>query len=161
VDPSSAQTLLGRLLSEMAQTEHSAAAHPRKEAARFDPNDAPAIALLDVSNHALRSLGELHRLGGAQRFGAAFGIALSNVRNTLLDRIVSREKSYRATLIGLQHGIDCAILMQATARACSRPEIASFCDRWLDERCPLVDACRRAVPWFASHPALAMQRGTA
>jgi hypothetical protein len=150
--------LLHGLLTEMAQTEQSAVAHPRKEAARLDRGATPALAMLAVAGHAERVLVEVERLGGRPRLGKLLGTMLSTVRDAISDRMISRELSYRGTLIGLQHGLDCAVLTKAAAGACGRTDVVDFCERWLEERRPLVSECREAVTWFADHPALALQR---
>lgn len=158
--PSAEQDLLENLLIEMTQTERSAKEHPRKEAERLETGAPPARALLSVSSHAGRILPELERLAGPQRanIGETIGSLFSVVRDALLDKLISREKSYRGTLIGLHHGIDCAMLTRAVATTCARPEIVTFLDAWLAEREPLVVDCQRELGWFASRAELASER---
>jgi hypothetical protein len=152
--------LLQHLLTEMVQTEESAREHPRKEAARFVAGDPPAVAMLAVAEHAERALPALERLTGppSRGLGKAIGSTFSAVRDLLGDRLISREKSYRGTLLGLHHGIDCALLTQAVAWACGRTDVVAFCTDWVDQRRPLVARCQREMTWFAAHPDLAAQK---
>jgi len=151
---------LERLLTEMLQPEQSASEHPRKEAERLGAEQPPALALLAVAEHAQRWLPELRGLCAKPptRLGEAIGSTFSAVRDAVTDRFLSHEKSYRGTLLGLQHGIGCAVLTRAVAGTRRRLEVVSHCDRWLDERRPLVDACERQLPWFATHVELASER---
>lgn len=154
------ESLLAALLTEMAQTEKSAVEHPRKEAARIGAGEPPARALLAVAEHAQKRLAELERFAGPRRsrIGEAIGTTFSALRRAIADRLLSKEKSYRGTLIGLQHGVDCALLTRAVASACRQRELVDFLGDWLEERQPLVARCRRQVTWFASHPELARER---
>jgi hypothetical protein len=152
--------LLDALLIEMAQTERSAKEHPRKEANRLGVDEPPARALLAVADHAERRLPELERLVGSTRssIGEAIGNTFSVLREALADRLVSKEKSYRGTLIGLHHGVDCALLTRAVASVCERPELVRLLTVWLEEREPLVARCQREVEWFAAHADVARER---
>jgi hypothetical protein len=154
--------LLEALLTEMLQTEQSALEHARKEASRLQPDAGPAQALRAVSDHAAHALRELERLADRRErgVGRTIGSSFSAIRDRVLDRLVSREKSYRGTLLGLHHGIDCAVLTQAVAQACGRSDVAAFLTGWLEERRDLVHACQRQLAWFASHPTLAMDRAS-
>jgi hypothetical protein len=154
------EALLHSLLTEMVQTEESAERHPRREASRFAADDPPAAALLAVAEHAERALAELESLDGpsSRGLGKAIGKTFSAVREIVGDRLISKEKSYRGTLVGLHHGIDCALLTRAVASRCGRSDVVSFCNGWLEERRPLVARCQREVAWFAAHPERARQR---
>jgi hypothetical protein len=152
-------TLLTTLLTEMFQTEKSAMEHPRKEAERLG-SEPPGIAMLAVSEHAEQAIRDLERLScdGARNFGKAIGEVFSMVRDAVTDRLMSTEKSYRGTLLGLHHGIDCATLTRAVASECGDSELASFLSVWLQERRPLVYACEDELKWFARHPKRATER---
>lgn len=148
--------LLPRLVVEMFQTEESAKEHPRKEAERLE-GTPPGAAMLRVSAHAERSLAELERvtreLGYERRgLGVAIGKTFSLVREAVVDRIMSQEKNYRGTLLGMQHGVDLFTLVEAAARRAGKTPLAEFCARWLAERTPLVEAARKEIPWFAANP---------
>lgn len=151
---------LNTLLLEMAQTELSAMEHPRKEANRLGVEKSPARALLAIAEHAERSLPRLEQLVGERRasIGEALGSTLSVLRQAVVDKLVSREKSYRGTLLGLHHGVDCALLTRSVSDLCARPELVDFLSAWLEEREPLVAACQREMQWFASHAGLATER---
>jgi hypothetical protein len=154
--------LLERLLAEMLQTEQSASEHPRKEAEALGADQPPAAAMLAIAEHAERCLPELRAFCAASpsRIGEAIGSAFSAIRDAVTDRLMSIEKSYRGTLLGLHHGIGCAVLMRAVAGTRRQMEIVDFCDRWLDQRRPLVDACERQIPWFATHVHEATEKGS-
>jgi hypothetical protein len=159
------ESLLGRLFVELFQTEESARKHPRIEAERLG-DTAPGRAMRVVSDHASRVLPELRRLAAAERLesrslGSWIGDAFSVARRVAFDRMLDREKSYRGTLIGLYHGVDVVRLLRASARTDGRDRIAAFCDAWLDERIPLIDAAGRQLDWFAEHPQLALESSTA
>jgi hypothetical protein len=153
--------LLERLLGEMVQSEKSASEHTRKEAERLGAGEGPANALLAVAEHADRSLPRFEAFCevGASRVGEAIGSAFCAIRDALADRVMSAEKSYRGTVLGIHHGIGCAVLTRAVAGTRRRMEVVEFCDRWLDERRPLADACEHQIPWFATHVQVAEERG--
>jgi hypothetical protein len=160
VDTRVDEDLLDNLLIEMAQTERSSTLHPRREAERLGTGATPAIAFLAGADHADRVLPEIERLAGPKdgALGKAIGRTFSMVRDKFGDKLISKEKSYRGTLAGLHHGIDCALLTHAVATRCGRSDVAEFLARWLDERQPLVASCQRAVTWFAAHPDTAIER---
>ena len=113
--------LLKILFVELCQTEESAIEHPRTEAERLAATP-PAAALLAVSAHAERLRLELEAIAraedlGTTTLGAKIGDALSVMRDFVIDRTVSREKSYRGTLIGMHHGVDVVRLVRHTAVA--------------------------------------------
>jgi len=148
--------LLSRLFAELCQTEQSAYQHPRIEAQRLG-DVPPARAMLAVSQHAELALGELKQLAQAESLpiqaavGRRIGMLFSMLRKAL-DFMLDREKSYRATLLGMHHGVDLVILVAAAARADERWELARWCERWLTARRPLVDSVASDLSWFATHP---------
>jgi hypothetical protein len=157
--------LLGRLFVELFQTEESARKHPRIEGERLG-DSPPGRAMRAVSVHAARVLPELRRLAeaeglGTHSVGSWIGDAFSFARRLAFDRMLDREKSYRGTLIGMYHGVDVVRLVRAAARARGRDRISTFCDAWLDERIPLIEAAGRQLDWFGAHPAIAVESSTA
>jgi hypothetical protein len=147
---------LDLLAHEMFQTEQSACDHPRVEAARLG-DVAPARALLAVADHATAAMAELTPLMRRNHLvvspgGRAVGAAFSRVRDRFADLLLSSEKSYRATLLGMRHGVDLVELVMSTAREDDDPELAAWCERWLATRRPLVEAAARELEWFAQHP---------
>lgn len=158
---SASEKLLARLFIELFQTEESAREHPRVEAARLG-DIPPARAQLAVSEHAERSLQELAELARREGLettsaGQRIGDLFSKVRDAIADRALDREKTYRATLLGMRHGVDLVTLVHGSARVEGRAAVASWCSRWLDERRPLVERVSAELAWFASHPERALE----
>jgi len=148
--------LLKSLFRELFQSERSAMKHPRREAERLG-GGPPAQALTAVSDHARSMFAGLCAVARAtevpvSRAGMAIGSLLSIARHAVLDRAVEAERSYRATLLGMRHGVDLVKLIRKVADASGRVELAGFCTRWLEEREPLVDRVESAMGWFAEHP---------
>lgn len=148
--------LLRSLFRELFQSERSAMKHPRREAERLG-SGPPAQALEAVTDHAKRVFAELCAAARASnvpvsRAGMAIGSLFSIARHVVLDRAVDTERSYRATLLGMRHGVDVVKLVRKVADASGRVELAGFCTRWLDDREPLVERVESAMSWFAEHP---------
>ncbi len=143
------------LFAELFQAEHSAYRHPRREAARLG-HVPPASALLAVSAHANETLDVLPVLArergikGAETAALA-GEAFSAARHLVVDRLLSPEKSYRGTLLGLRHGIDLVRLLRAAADEDGDAALVDFCDRWLGVRLRLVAGVEAEIGWFGHH----------
>lgn len=154
--PSRRRAWLNLLVHELFQTEQSAVEHPRIEADRLG-DVPPALALREVSVHAARALAELPSLMRrsdlvVSRGGRLVGSAFSRIRDYFADLLLSREKSYRATLLGMRHGVDLVEMVATLARSDGDLELADWCDRWISGRRPLVEAAARELAWFAEHP---------
>jgi hypothetical protein len=154
----SAHALLASLFRELFQTEYSAKVHPRREARHL--GEAPAEALRAVSGHAAQVLRELPTIARAHelpvsRTALSVGALFSFVRETIADRIVESERSYRGTLLGMRHGIDLVKMIRMVADHNGLVDIGGFCTRWLDTREPLVAKVEQALSWFAHHPGAA------
>jgi hypothetical protein len=154
--------LLTSLFRELFQAERSAELHGEREARRLGMG-SPASALHAVAAHARRAHRELEGLAGDEEVrlrdaAGRVGALLSNARHLLLDRLVDRERSFRATLLGLRHGLDTVRMLRHVADAAGRVELGGFCTRWLEEREPLVADVERSMSWFAHHPGLAAER---
>lgn len=152
---------LANLVRELFQTEESAKEHPMLEAERLG-EVPPAVALRAVAAHARRTLAELPSLvrrhdlpvsNGGRRVGAAF----STIRNRFADLMLTAERSYRGTLLGMRHGVDLVILIQSVARMEGDGGLANWCDHWLERRRPLVEAAAQELAWFAANPARARE----
>lgn len=148
--------LLRSLFRELFQSERSAMKHPRREAERLG-GGPPAQALEAVTDHAKRVFAELCATARTSnvpvsRAGMAIGSLFSIARHFVLDRAVDAERSYRATLLGIRHGVDVVKLVRKIADASGRVELAGFCTRWLEEREPLIERVESAMGWFAEHP---------
>lgn len=153
--------LLATLFFELFQTERSAIAHPSREADRYGETP-PAHALRAIASHAKRTLPEIEGLARSRdirltRAGKAVGEMLSVIRDAVVDRLVSSEKSYRGTLIGVRHGIDLVTLIASLAEELDDQELVRFTTRWMRERQPLVGVATEALSWFARHPDLAVR----
>lgn len=158
-----ARQLLATLLQELFQTEQSAKVHPAREAERLGAIP-PAAALRAVSEHATHILEELPGL--TQRCGLELGLLgkttgqlLSNLRQWVIDRLVEPERSYRATLLGMRHGVDLVTLISQLAQAEGNHDLAKWCARWLRERSPLVESVAVELSWFAQSPQAAIAAG--
>src|SRR6185295_13057519 len=154
-------SLLKSLFAELFQTERSAMKHPRREAERL--GGPPAQAMIAVADHAKGIFAELCSAARASdapvsRAGMALGSLLSIARHLVLDRTVEAERSYRATLLGMRHGVDLMKLIRKLADASGKVELAGFCTRWLEQREPLVDRVESAMGWFAEHPKRAAEK---
>jgi hypothetical protein len=155
--------LLTTLMRELFQTEQSAERHPTREADRLG-DSAPAQALRAVASHAQRVLTELPQLTRDvelpdSMLGRGVGLLFSRVRDTIADKLVDAERSYRGTLLGMRHGVDLVKLIRHVADASGQVEIAGFATRWLEEREPLVAGVEAALAWFAQHPEVSVHSG--
>jgi putative NIF3 family GTP cyclohydrolase 1 type 2 len=152
--------IVERAWGELFQTERSAERHGQVEADRL--GDAPpAVPLQLVSAHATNALAELDVLAKARgheaaKGGQVVGQFFSEVRQKIADLALTREMSYRGTLLGIRHGIDLVALVHHAA-AESDPELHAWTKTWLEERTRLVDAAARELAWFARNPDVAEQ----
>jgi hypothetical protein len=158
-----AQKLLRKLARELYQTETLCMLHAKREAMRLK-DSPPAIAMLDVARHADRTVALLPQLfesraGSLGFFGAAFGFAFTTLRRLGLDWVFGPERSYRVTLLGQRHGIDLVYELQHLGRELNDTALVEWCQRWLEERVPLVTAVEKQLPWFVSHPDRAIASG--
>jgi len=157
-------TWLANLVRELFQTEESAKHHPLAEAERLG-EVPPAEALRAVAVHARRTLAELPPLVRGHDLpvsdgGRTVGAAFSAIRERVADLMLTAERSYRGTLLGMHHGIDLVILIQSLARMEGDVELASWCEQWLERRRPLVEAAVQELAWFAANPARAREPAT-
>ena len=157
-----ASELVAVLFPEVFQTEESAHVHPAREAKRLE-GAPPAAGMLAVSVHAkaslerLRSLAEARGHAAAEK-GTAIGKLFSTLRDVGTDVFLSSEKSFRGTILGMQHGVGVFLLLQHAAEASGDDELAMFCVEWLGERRPLIEQVERDLGWFARHPDVATSR---
>ena len=152
-----------KLCRELAQSEHDAVIQCAREAARLRACP-PAEKLRAIAAHAehLRPRLDALLIPGQPigiRVGRLVGEAFSGLRHFFFDRMLSAERSYRATLLGLQHGIDAARLLRDVARREELIRLFRFCDDLIAEREVLVREAERALVWFAEHPEIAMASG--
>jgi hypothetical protein len=88
--------------------------------------------------------------------GLIVGHLFSLTRDGFADFVLTSEKSYRGTLLGIHHGYDLISLFGRAAREEGDEELASWCDAWVKERGELIAAANDALQWFAQNPGIAM-----
>ena len=160
-DHSMEQRLLRHLSHELWQTEVSASQHCRREAERLG-DTPPARALLAVAEHADSVLEELPKLTQGRPLaksgiGMAIGKVFSEVRDTIADKLLTSERSYRGTLLGIRHGVDLVHLLRNAAGRAQDDALVSFLDAWLRRREPLVAEVVAQLGWFAELPERALK----
>ncbi len=155
--------LCTKLCRELAQSEHSATVHPRREARRLG-QVPPAAALLAIAQHAETQRPRFEALMVKRqpvglRVGRGFGELFSSLRHALFDRLIDTERSFRATLLGLRHGVDVVRLLREVALRSGDSHLLQFCDEWLIERLCHLEHAERTLAYFADQPARALQSG--
>lgn len=151
------------LLRELLQAEKSCRTHCPREAERLG-DSRPAIALRALASNAVDLAPELEALAektpeAHATLAEAVGGAFSNIRQAVVDRVIREERSYRGTLLGVRHGVDVARLLEGTARALGRENVATLCKRMLEQRVPLLEEASKATLWFVEHPDRALAQG--
>ncbi len=154
--------MYAKLCREQSQAEHSTELHPRRVARRLG-DSPPGRAFRALSAHANRLAPAFKEaLGPGHRFDLLAGLVVAKMfsgsRYLLLDHLTEPERSYRGTLLGLKHGVDCARLLTHVATAGRQPLMAGWCARMLAERLPLLADAEDALAWFAAHPGRAIAR---
>jgi hypothetical protein len=158
------QRLRDKLCRELAQSEHSAEVHTRREARRLG-DVPPALRLLALGEHARAERAELDAVLGRRqprenlRIAKAIGGVFSALRHLLFDRVIDTERSYRGTLLGFRHGLDTARLLREVATRQGDAQLVQFLDTWMPRRLELVHAAEAALAWFADSPRRALQSG--
>jgi len=155
------QTLLDNLTRELFQTETSAVRHSNREADRLG-STPPALALRQVSAHASSILEELPALAErngmiVSKGGAVVGEMFSQLRDKFADALIDSERSYRGTLLGMQHGLGVVHLLLHFANVNRKSDLEQFCLSWIAARTPLVVAVRDQLRWFAERPSEAVK----
>lgn len=156
--------LHAKLCRELAQTEQSAAVHCEREARRYGDHP-PAERLRAISRHAVGMRAELAPLFAprqalGERIGRGIGEALSLLRQVVIDRVVDAQRSYRATLLGVRHGVDVARVLQEVLTRTHDATGVQLCAKLIAERVALIEAGERALTWFARRPDLAVRTAT-
>ena len=155
--------LCTKLCRELAQSEHSATVHTRREARRLG-DVWPAHALLAIADHAEQLRPRFEALLAKRRIkggsiGRSIGQAFSTLRHLIGDRMIDVERSYRGTLLGVRHGIDAVRLLREVALREHDVHLVQFCDEFLLERLALIERGEQALSWFADEPARAIRSG--
>lgn len=152
--------LRSKLCRELAQGEQDAHVHTAREASRLG-DSLPAATLREISAHAAHLRPRLDALLLPRqpigiRAGRLVGRVFSVTRHFFLDRVISSERSYRATLLGLDHALDTARLLREVAHQADDIRLFRFCDDLIAQREPLLREASRALSWFAVHPDTAL-----
>ncbi len=156
--------LRAKLCRELAQSEHSADVHTRREARRLG-DVPPAHALLALGAHARAEKSRFDALAckrqaeSGLQLARVIGDAFSTLRHFLFDRLVDTERSYRGTLLGFRHGLDTARLLREVCVRLGDDHLVGFSDDWMPRRLELLHIAERALGWFADVPARAVQSG--
>ena len=154
--------LVRSLFVEAFQTEQSAKTHCAREAKRLG-SSPPGAAMKAASDHASLTLRKLHDAAKARGLaghvpGRVVGRMFSMLRQLSTDLFLSEEKSYRGTLLGMQHGKAVFLFLEDTAIASGDQDLADLCHGWLERRVPILDSAEQHLAWFAENPKVAMAR---
>ena len=155
-------SLVAVLFPEAFQAEESAVSHCSREAERLG-DVPPGLAIRATAEHAKLTLPRLRELAVARGLraapaGMAIGRLFSNVRDFGTDVVLSQEKSYRGTLLGVHHCVDTFLLLEDAAIAAADQALADFCHAWIAERTRLGAEVERDLEWFAANPNAALKR---
>lgn len=157
------RSLISSLLVEAFQAEESAASHCGREADRLG-SAPPGLSMRAISEHARRALSDLPTLARTRGVGAdavaarRLGKLFSDVREISVDIMLSSEKAYRGTLLGVHHCMSVMLLLEDAAVAAEDQDLADFVTAWLSERTRLVADVQRDLSWFAANPERALAR---
>lgn len=154
------QKLREKLSRELAQSEHDAMTHCSREARRYGALP-PGQTLRAVSDHARKLHPRLAAIWGEQpvgvRAGRAVGEAFSSIRHFAVDWVLDAERSYRATLLGLRHGLDTARLLREVLAVQRDMPALACCDALIDGRARLLERVEQRLRWFAANPEAALR----
>jgi hypothetical protein len=153
--------LLTSLIVEVFQAERSGAEHAPREAQRLG-DTPPGRVMRDIGDDCRRALEELRGIASRPdipqgSFGERIGSMFSALREGVGDVFVSRQMSYRGTLLGVHHGVDAIMLLRSAAENAGDVEVVEWCMRVLDGRLPLLERAQHELTWFAREPARAME----
>lgn len=153
--------LRDKLCREIARAEHDARIHTRREAGRLG-DVAPGRALFAISEHASEVepvFAKLTQQPLGLHVARAVADAFSAARHFFFDLLIDSERSYRATLLHLKHGIDAMRLLREVVLLTNDVALLKFCDLILVERLCLIEDAEQAMSWFAENSALALRSG--
>lgn len=159
------RSLIASLIVEAFQAEESAASHCGREADRLG-SAAPALSMRSVSDHARQAMSTLAPLSRTRTdgetelaaTGKGLGRMLAGVREVSADMMLSSEKAYRSTLLGIHHSMITILLLEDAAVEAEDQDLADFCAEWLAERTRRIADCERDLAWFAQNPERALRR---
>ena len=155
--------LLEKLSRELTQSELDAERQTTREANRLGDVE-PARRLRAIAAHAAHIRPRLNRIVHHNQpigweVARLVGELFSAARHFAVDRILSTERSYRATLLGVHHGIDAACLLRDVARREEHVRLHRYCDDMIAERETLLREAQHALVWFADHPDIVSASG--
>jgi hypothetical protein len=158
---SSIQRLREKLCRELAQSEHDAIIHCCREASRYGAQ-SPGQVLRVIADHARELRPRLDGLWrGKQSLGVLAGRVVaemfSAVRHFAIDWTLDAERSYRATLLGLEHGLGVARLLREVLVLQQDYDALRLCDELIEARTRLLARAGDRLRWFAEHPDLALR----
>ena len=147
--------MLRGLCREVVQSETAVRLHCRHEAERL-ADLPPAVALRASAVHAEQALKSMPGQGTPEQLpmsiaGTLSATVLSTVQEAIVDRLISSERAYRATLLALREGVDLVRMLKELARVQSEHALEAWCTEWLKARTPLVLDAEVALAWFAQH----------
>lgn len=157
------QRLREKLCRELSQSERDASLHTTREARRLG-DVPPAHAFLAIAQHAETLRPAFDALITTDqpvgvRVGRTVGQVFSALRHILFDRMIDTERSFRGTLLGLRHGIDCTRLLREVALRQGDAQLVHFCDALLVDRLCLIEHAEQMLGWFADEPTAALKSG--
>ncbi|CAN5732954.1 hypothetical protein BH11MYX1_BH11MYX1_14540 [soil metagenome] len=144
----------------MAQSETSARYHPARQARQLG-DTPPARAFAAIAQHAVAVWPAFEAVVDKKTLGIGLGREIgklfSTTRYLVFDRWMDTQRSYRATLLGLQHGLDCGRLLRRAADHMNDRALVTWCDDVLSKRADLVGHAEQQLAWFADHPEVAVR----
>ena len=155
-----------KLCRELAQSEYDAVIHSRREASRYGA-EPPAQVLRTIAAHAVEVKPRLDEMWAGQSVGIGaahvVGELFSSMRHFAFDWLIDAERSYRATILGLRHGLGVAVLLREVLIQQRDRSAQQVCADLVEVRTRLVCDAERELRWFAEHPdaALRSSRGGA
>jgi hypothetical protein len=159
------QRLREKLYRELTQSEHDAIVHCSREARRYGAQP-PGQVLRAIADHARELRPRLYDVWGTKpwlgvRAGRAIGEAFSTLRHVAVDWVLDAERSYRATLLDLHHGLDVARLLRDVLARQHDDDGRRVCDQLVDRRDRLLSRAQHRLRWFAEHPEMALRSARA
>lgn len=158
LSPPESRRLLEKLIREITRAEIQAIDAPAREGKRIGEMP-PVLALREVALHAQMMRPRFELLLQAHEIPlhrSGLGTTLATLRHLVVDRVVDAERSFRAALLDLRHGIDVVKLLREVVRRQMLFGVIRWCDDWLGARRTLVARVEAQLAWFAEQHAIAI-----
>lgn len=151
------RALVPKLLPELFQAECRVALLAPMEARRLGEH-VLAEPLLAVGRHAELMVDDLRHLALQRRIGLGFtGIgAIQRLREEVRCLSLRSEQAFRHALLVMRQANDVMRLLREAAEGELDPALCAWCERWLDERLPLVADVSSELGWFVANPSRAL-----